>query len=122
MDTINNPNSPPTNNQQPVQQQNPAVAVEQETTQYQSPDIAKGKNNIITLILVILLIAAIAIIAYLVFKNSIGYNAQVIPVTSSSLPSPSPTSIPITPTPTDEFYVEDPEIDIKAIDDSTLGL
>lgn len=117
MDTINN-------QQQGNQQQgvpapsNPAGNTEQQKTQYQNPDMVKGKSGRTTILLVVLLIIVIVIAAYLIFVNSMGNKSQSTP-TATSLPSPTITP---TSTPAEEFYVEDPETDIKALDDAASTL
>ena len=120
MDTVNN-NQPISNQTQtPQQPQNQAVNMEQQTTQYQNPEMLKGKSGRTVILLVVLLIIVIGIAAYLVFVNTMANKPQNAPAATSVLPSPTP--IPATPTPTEEFYVEDPEIDIKTLDDAASTL
>lgn len=113
MDTTNNQDQ---NIQQP---QNQAGNMEQQLTQYQNPDLLKGKSGRTIIILVVSLIIVIAIGAYLILINSMGNKTQNTPATNIS---PSPTSVPATPTPTEEFYLEDPEIDLKVLDESASSL
>lgn len=120
MDTINNQ---PINNQaQPVPQpQNSGGNIEQQTTQYQNPDLAKGKSGKTILILIVLLIIVIGIVAYLIFVNTMANKPQN---TSINAIQPSPTSVPPPPTSQaiDEFEVENPETDLKALDDAASTL
>ena len=116
-----------TNNSTPINNQgqsvagpaNPAASTDQQTTQYQNPNLGKGKSGRTVIILVVLLILVIGIGA-LLFVNSMGTKPQSTAPTVILTPSPTP--VPPTPTPTEEFYIEDPEAEIKALDDAASTL
>lgn len=120
MDTTNDQQI--NNQQQAVSQpQNITGNTDQQTTQYQNPEILKGKGGRTIVILIILLIIVIGIAIYLIFVNTIGNKSKNIPATTNILLSPTP--IPATPTPQlEEFFLEDPETDIKTLDDDASTL
>lgn len=121
------PNTNQSNNQQiPSQQQavpmpqNPVETVHQQEVQYQNPNIKKGNKTV--LVLIVLLVLVIGLTSYLIFVNmnankppkSPTSDVQVIPPTSTPMPTPSPAE--------DDLSVEDPEVDIKALDDAAATL
>jgi len=118
------PNNQAINNQQPNMQatqvpQNPiGQAPPQQPVQYQNP---KGSSHKTILLLIILLIMVLGLAGYLVFANmNPAATPQNVPV--SDVPVIPPT---VTPTPTvaeDDFTIEDPEVDIKVLDDAAATL
>ncbi|MEK7517033.1 MAG: hypothetical protein AAB583_00650 [Patescibacteria group bacterium] len=117
-------NSQSINNQQQTipQPQNPVEPVAQQGMgmQYQNPGM-KGANKTVIL-LVALLIVVVGLAAYLLFTNTINNNSQNTAPTVTPLPSPIPTVTP-TPQPTEEdLTIEDPEADIKALDQAASSL
>jgi len=106
--------------QQPVQaSQNPVAQAtpQQPAVQYQNP---KGNSHKSILLLIILLIMVLGLAGYLVFANMNPAVPQNVPVPTVVAPPPT-----ATPTPTvseDDFTIEDPEIDIKVMDDAAATL
>ena len=119
MDPINNNQ---TNNQQANMeqqtasvQQNPA-GTPPPSVQYQNPT---GKSHKTMFLLLILLIAVVGLAGFLVFAN-INTAPPVPPAPIPSVKVAPPTS---TPTPAeDDLNVEDPQIDLKVLDDSAATL
>lgn len=128
------PNNNQLNNQQingqqlnGVQQKTPQVSqapqspvgqpIAQQDVQYQNP---QGKSHKTILLLLILLIVVLGLAAYLVYAN-MNTNAP------EAIPAPTVQVVPPTNTPTptiaeDDFTVDDPEVDIKILDDAAATL
>lgn len=109
--------------QNPVQSPIPPApqVVDQQTTQFQNPNVNKSSKT--TLLLIVLLILVVAMSAYLFFLSTNSNNSENLPVTTRNVPSPAIS----TPTPTpqleaDGLDVEDPEIDLKDLENSALEL
>lgn len=115
------PNNQAVNLNQNNQQQNaPSPQNPVETTsgvQYQNPKINTGNKTV--LLLVVLLVVVIGLAVYLFFVNINNNSSQNVPVPTST-PAP-PTSTP-TLQPEDDLNIEDPEVDIKALDDDAATL
>lgn len=124
MDPINNQQQG-TPQQEIVQPQNTAPAVEQQATQYPNPNTGKSNRGTTIFLMVILLVFILGLLGYLVYFNGKSNNSEIIPVTTSSFPSPSSVSQPIPPTVQpiiDDLNLEDPETDIKALDTDAQSL
>lgn len=120
----------PINNQQQgnpqqeiVQPQNTTQAVQPQTAQYQSPNKGRSSRGTTILLLVILLILILGLVGYLIYVNSRSNYSQNIPVTNSNFSSPTSVPVPSIPQSViDDFDLEDPETDIKALDTDAQNL
>lgn len=103
---------------QPIPQTEVGQATDQQPIQYQNP---KGKSHKTILLLLILLITVLGLAGYLVYANMNTSAPQAIPASDVQVVLP-PTN---TPTPTiaeDDFTIDDPEADIKILDDAAATL
>ena len=118
MDPIN---SQPINNQEQTvpQPQNAVDTTGQQAVQYRNPNT--NKVNKAVLLLIVLLILVIGLAAYLFFVNTSNNSQNTAPEPN---PLPSPVAA-VTPTPQltdDDLTIEDPEVDIKALDQAAASL
>lgn len=117
------PNNQTINNNQNMQQQsvsspqNSVDPINQQGVQYQNPKINTGNKTV--LLLVVLVVVVIGLALYLFFVNINNNNSQNIPTPTPNIVPP--TSTP-TPQPEDDLNIEDPEADIKALDDDASTL
>lgn len=120
------PNNDQLNNQQLSNQQqansvpqNPVETVAQQGVQYQNQNTNKGNKTVF--VLVVLLVLVLGLTFYLIFVNMKNSTPQKLPASNVQI-TPSSTPVPPTPTAGDDLSVEDPEVDIKVLDDAASTL